>query len=437
MKLVKAGRPAKKSVKETVNSIFTWLGIPLEFSDGNRWQSWQATSLATGQLVTVESAMQISAVWACVRLIAGTISTLPLRIYKENPDGSRQIQQKHPASRLIGKFPNADMTAAQFWEALVAAVLLWGDGFAEVVRIGNRPIELHFLLPNRVSRRRLITGEIEYMYTDFNGKQRKIPEASIMRIPGLSMDGVNGVSVIAYGANVFGAAQAATEQSGKLFENGLRPGGVLKIDKFLTPKQRDDARANLVDNFSGSANGGKTLLLEGGMEFAPLSLQPGDAQLLETRKFDVEEICRWFAVPPFMVGHSEKNTSWGTGIEQQMLGFLTFALRPWLVRITQAVDRRLLTPGEQETLFADFDVDELLRPDSAGRSTFYGAMTQNGIITRNEARRRERLPAMDGGDQLTVQSNLVPLEKLGELGGQPTPGPTDPNTPANPAAGKQ
>lgn len=384
--------------------------------------AWAARSSNTGQVVTINTAMQISAVWACVRLIAGTISTIPLSIAKRNADGSITPQPLHPTTALIGRAPNDAMTAAQFWEAIMAAALLWGDGFAEIIRFNGKIVALNFLLPGRLVRRRLTdkAGTIEYRYTDFNGEQRVLDERNLLRVPGISSDGVNGLSVIQFGANILGSAQAATEVAGSIFKNGMRPSGVLSVEGFLTDKQREDIRANILPHFSGSGNTGKTLVAEGGMKWESVTINPDDAQLLQSRQFDVEEIARFFGVPPHLIGHMDNSTSWGTGIEQQTLGFLSFTLRPWLVRITQAIGRRMLTAGEQDLLFAEFEVDELLRADSVGRAALYSSMLQNGVYTRNEVRRRERLPAMPGGDVLTVQSNLIPIDKLGLMPPAPT-----------------
>lgn len=419
--------PLGQRIKSGLAVAFpTFFGIPNAMAGEVPFNGFGARSQATGQTVTVNSALQIATVWACVRLISGTISTIPLGIVRRNGDGSVTPQPGHAVTALIGRAPNADITAAQFWESLMMAALLWGDGFAEITRFGGKPSGLNYLLPQRLTRQRLTDkkGSILYRYIDFDGTQRDLNEANLLRIPGISADGVNGISVISYGANVFGAAQAASEAAGKMFQNAMQPSGVLQVDKFLTDKQREGVKANILPAFISSQNTGKPMVLEGGMKWESISMHPDDAQLLETRQFDVEEIARWFGVPPFMVGHSEKNTSWGTGIEQQMIAFLTFTLRPWLQRITQAIGRRMLTPEEQVSLYADFEVEELLRADSAARSAFYSSMTQNGVYTRNEARRRERLPAMPGGDMLTVQSNLIPIEKLGQLPVVPNPGAT-------------
>ena len=181
-----------------------------------------------------------------------------------------------------------------------------------------------------------------------------------------------------------------------------------------------------LDAYRSAINSGTAPLLEAGVTYKPIAINPNDAQLLETRAFSIEEICRWYRVPPFMVGHSEKSTSWGTGIEQQSLGFLTYALRPWLKRVEQAVSRKLLTAEERSQFYPEFNIEALLRADSAGRAAFYSTMVQNGIYTRNECREKENMPAHVGADQLTAQVNLAPLDMLGKS--QPVK-PAAPDTP--------
>lgn len=425
----------KSAVNTATNTIFAWFGIPLDsVAGGQVAQHWSAVSRTTGQVITVQESMKLSAVWSCVRLISGTIASLPMRVYKENPlDGSHDPVRDHPISWIIGRNPNTDMTANQFWEVMLASMLLWGDGFAEVKRLGGRIVALKFLLPQRLNRNMLFDGSIQYLYTDFDAKQYQIDEKNLLRIPGITVDGRNGLSVIAYAADILGMARSGAEAAGKLFENGMRPSGALKVDKFLTKEQRDGIEQNILPNFSGSGNSGKTLVMEGGMEWQSISIPPDDIELLESRKFSVEEICRWFSVPPNMVGHAQ-TSNYGTGVEQQTLGFLTFCLRPWLTRVQQAVNRRLLTVAEQQSgIGTEFDTDALLSADSAGRAAFYTAMANNGIFTRNEIRRKERLPDHEGGDSLTVPAMLTLLEKVGETPPPAAGGaglPSQPNEPA-------
>jgi HK97 family phage portal protein len=394
------------------SGILKWLGVPVSIFDTQFWAAWYGAQSNTGKVVTVDSALQLATVWACVRLIAETISTLPLKLYLKKGDVAEPAKD-HPLYEVLRYSPNSYMTAVQFWEAIVASMLLQGMGYAEKRRVGARIVALDFLIPQRLTVRRLQFGDLEYRYVDLNGKTRIIPEDDIFPIPAFTLDGICGLSTIQYGVNVLGGAMAADEVAGKTFKNGLMSPYMFKIDRVVQKEQREAFRENLAA-MGGALNAGKAPLLEAGMSVETLGINPDDAQLLESRAFSVEEICRWFRVPPFMVGHSEKSTSWGTGIEQQMIGFLTFTLQPWLSRIEQAVRRHLLTPAERSTYYAEFTIEGLLRADSAGRASFYSQMVQNGIYTRDDCRAKENLPRVGGNAaELTVQSNLLPIDQLG------------------------
>ena len=362
-----------------------------------------------GVSVTAKTAMQVDAVWSCVRLISETIATLPLSMYERTQKGKR-VASQHPMHFVIHDQPNVDSTAAIFWEAIIAAMLLRGAGRAEKLYAGPKLVGLAFLDPDRLTINSDINGNKIYRYLQPNGNPRIIPPSRIWTVPGFTLDGVNGVSVIAYGAKVFGNAIAADKAAAQTFRNGLLQTIYYKISSFLTPKQRTEFKTNLV----GSIERGEAPLLEGGTEAGTLGIKPSDAQLLESRSFSVESICRWFRVPPWMVGHTEKSTSWGTGIEQQMIGFLTFTLAPWLRRIEQAISKDLLLPSERLRYYPKFSVEGLLRADSAGRAAFYAAMVNNGILTRDEVRELEDREPMGGNAAvLTVQSAMTTLDALG------------------------
>jgi HK97 family phage portal protein len=392
-------------------SILRWLGVPISLADGSFWAEMYGSQSAAGPFVTVDKALQLSTVWACVRLLSETISTLPCQFYERRTDIERVPARDHNLYELLHNQPNADMTASQFWECMTAAMLLWGDGAAEKIMSGDTVIALDFLLPDRIGRRRLTNGRIEWSYVGFDNRRRVIPEDRLFRIPAFSIDGVVGLSAVQYGANVFGSAMAAEQSAGKIFSNGMQASGVLYVDKILQPAQRELLRASM-ESFTGSTNAGKTFVVEAGSRYEQLTIRPEDAQLLETRAFSVQEICRWFRVPPFMVGDTTTSTSWGTGIEQQMIGFLTFSLRPWLTRIEQAIRRCLLTSQERQKYFAEFSIEGLMRADSAGRATFYATAVQNGWMSRNEVRALENRPAVPGADVLTVQSNLIGIDRI-------------------------
>jgi HK97 family phage portal protein len=393
--------------KAIINAVYRWGGP-------GYWLNQPGGSSSAGKRVTVDSALQLATVWACVRLLAETIATLPLGLYRQDAQGRKEAARDHPLYALLHDQPNADMTAVEFWEAVVACLCLWGNLYAEKSFVGQRLVALTPLLPDLVRPFRRENGRIAYAYSDPDG-YRELDEDQVLHIKGFGIDGLTGLSPIAYARNSLGAAMATDEASAKVFANGLKTSGFVQVDKVLKEDQRKQIQG-ILSEFTGSGNAGKVMVLEAGMKYEQLTLPPEDAQMLETRAFQVEEICRWFRVPPFMIGHTEKSTSWGTGLEQQMIGFLTFALRPYLTRIEQAVKKSLVPPAERGRVFAEFNLEGLLRADSQGRAALYNAFAQNGVMDRNEIRAKENLAPRPGGDVLTVQSNLVPLDQLGRAG---------------------
>lgn len=380
-------------------------------TDASWWGSLLGTSNWSGKSVTPDSTLQLGTANACIRLISETGSTLPLGLYRRGPDGVPVAATDHQLYYLLHSQPNARMTAAVFWQAFFASLLLWGNAYAEKRMSGDTITSLDFLRPDFITRRSLADGSVEYAYNEPGaGKVRSIPESRIWHVPAFTLDGIDGISPVRYGANLFGAAIAADQASADTFRNGLKSPGVLMIDGTIGPGQRDEVSQHV----RRASDDGRVLVMERGVGFKPLSMNPNDAELLASRAWSVEEICRWFRVPPFMVGHSEKSTSWGTGIEQQMIGFVTFVLRPWAVRIEQSIRKDLLSPVDRLTYSAEFALEGLLRGDSAARASFYSAMVNNGVMTRDEVRRLENLGPMGGNaGVLTVQSAMLPIDKLG------------------------
>jgi HK97 family phage portal protein len=390
-------------------ALLDWLGVPIAPTDGAFWSEYYGSTTEAGVTVSVTTALQLDAVWSCVRLISETIATLPLSMYERSSAGKR-IARQHPLHMVLHDQPNPDTTAAVFWESVIAAMLLRGNAHAEKLMAGNRVVGLLFLDPCRLTLQVNPNGAKEWRYVDDSGRLRNIPDSRILHIPGFSLDGRYGVSVIQYGAKVFGGAIAAEKSANSTFQNGMIQNIYYKIEQWLKPNQRAEFKTNVM----GAIERGEAPLLEGSTDVKTLGIDPVDAQLLESRGFSVEAICRWFRVPPWMVGHTEKTTSWGTGIEQQMIGFLTFTLAPWLRRIEQAISKDLLTPGERLTYYPKFNVEGLLRADSQARATFYGAMVDKGILTRDEVRELEDREPMGGNAaKLTVQMNMTTLDDLG------------------------
>lgn len=397
----------KKQPGRIKSALLNWLGVPLSLTSGEFWQEWYGTS-SSGKVVTADKVIRLSAVWACVRLLSESVSTLPLRIYERQPDGSRKLAQNDMVYQVLCRRPNPEMTPSRFMLMIVASICLRGNAFVEKLFIGNKLVSLVPLLPQNMVVKRLDNGHLQYTYTD-NGRQRVIPVNRMMHIRGFGLDGVCGLMPTMAGVDVFGAAMSVDEAAAKIFENGLQSTGFLSSEVPLNKDQRDRLRKNL-QAFIGSKNAGKLMVLENKLSYQNVTMNPEAAQLLESRAFSIEEICRWFRVPPFMIGHTTKQSSWASSLEGMNLLFLTHTLRPLLVNIEQEIGRCLL--GGDEDLFAEFSVEGLLRADSAGRAAYYTSALQNGWMSRNDVRRLENMPPIEGGDIYTVQLNLTQLKNL-------------------------
>lgn len=393
-------------------SLVRWLARKIGLTDVAGWSKAYDISSA-GKVVSADTSMQISTVWSCVRLLAETIATLPLIVYERDKSGQDKVAIEHPLYPILHDNPSADYTSVEFWEGMVLSLCLDGNAYARKEKINERVVALTPLRARNMMVSRNERNERVYRYVDKNGTH-SYTEDDILHIRGFGSADDLGLSPISFARHCLGSALAAEEVTGKLFANGVRPTGLLTIDQVLKPDQREAVQKNIVEPMAGSANAGGIFVLEAGMKFVPITLNPEDAQFLQTRQFQIEEICRWFRVPPFMVGHTVKSTSWGTGLEQQMIGFLTFSLRPYLSRIEKAIGRSLVPVVDRGRIFAQFKVEGLLRADSSARASFYAMMVQNGILTRNEVRQLENRAPKPGGDELTVQSQNVPLGQTPE-----------------------
>lgn len=409
------------------SALLQWLGIPVQLTN-NEFMAALAAAYsgenASGEVVTDTTALKLSAVWACVRLIATTIATLPLNLYEDTARG-RRLATEHPLYQLLKLQPNSEMTAVQFWEAFLASMLLPGNAFAEKHRRGDGTIvALEFLVPSRVTGTRQTDGSILWRYIDpVTGTSRVILEDDMFFVPAFTTNGTVGLSPIAYGSSVMGNAMAAEKASGKLFANGMRIQGVFEFDHVVPKNQRDAFQAAL-EQYRGAINAGKTPLLEAGIHYKSVTMNAEDAELLASRGYSVEEICRWYGVPPFMVGHGEKANAWPASIEQQMIAFLTYTLRGWLKRVEQGISKSLLKPEERGRFYAEFAIEGLLRGDSQQRSAWYNSLIRLGVLTRNEAREKENLAPLAGGDVATVEANMVALSSYESTPDDPLADPT-------------
>lgn len=374
-------------------------GVDLGGADG----AFAGGSAYVSESVTVDRALSLSAVWACVGLRAATIASLPLHLRKD-----REIARDHPLYRILHDAPNADMTASEFWEMQSALIDLQGNAFSRIDRASGRVTSLTPLTGVAVERRR--NGSLWY-----TTPKDEYPESEILHLKGFTIDGLIGLSVLEFGREVLGAQLEADSSARQAFRQGLKTGGFMKTGAAtLTNEQRDKFRRNMAE-LSKPENAGKWMLLEAGWEptFSSL-LKPSDAELLSSRAFGIEEVCRMFRVPPPLIGHTDKASSWASSLENMNLGFLTYALRPTLVRIEQSISKKLLTPQERQTIRPKFSVEGLLRANYQTRVSGYTSALQNGWMSRNEVRALEDMPPIAGGDEYTVQLNMTSVDKLGD-----------------------
>lgn len=389
------------------SAVQRWLGLSTD-----QWANHFGSNSDTGITVSAEKMMKLSTVWACTRLVSQTVATLPLNIYEQKPDGSRERVDSDLAD-LLKKQPNADMTAVLFWESLIANALLSGNGFAKKYFIGERLVALEPLVTDRLTWGKNPDGVYWYRYINDDGTIDNITEPEIFHLPGYTVTGKFGLSVIKFGAEVFGSALASEKAANSTFKNGLMPVTGFKYDKIVKPEQRAQFRQSLKE-VTGALNAGKSPLIEAGMEPVQIGINPRDAQLLESRNFSAEEICRWFGVPGRMVGVKDEASSWASSSEQINLWFLQYGLRPWLKRAEECIWSQLMSPAEKARSYAEFSVEGLLRADTTARKDFYSSALQNGWLNRNTVAKLENMPMIPGGDIYTVQSNLVPLDQLGQ-----------------------
>lgn len=363
---------------------------------------------ATGLYVNEQSAMQLSVVFSCVRVLSGTLASLPLIVYKRGKDGSRQRATKHPVYKLLQKSPNPRMVAFTFKQTIMGHLVTWGNSYSEIVR--NRgsgvPEAIYPLRPDRV---RLevneITQEIRYFYTA-GGNEREILTENMLHIPGLGFDGIRGYSVIRMAREDIALSQATREYGARFFSNG-RPRGIFKHPNALSEPAYQRLKKDLSDEFEGLDSSHKMKILEEGMEYQQIGLPPEDSQFLETRKYQRSELAGLFGVPPHMIGDLERATF--SNIEHQGIDYLTYTLQPWMAVIEQVVAWKLLLMSDD--YYAEFLAEALLRADSQSRAEYYNKMFQIGTYSSNDIRRKENESPAEGGDTYYVMANLRPTDQ--------------------------
>ena len=402
-----------------LSGLFHSRDKPTNATSGSSYRFFLGGS-TSGKTVTERSAMQMTAVYSCVRILAEAIAGLPLHLYTYKEDGGKEKAIGHPLYLLLHDEPNPEMSSFVFRETLMTHLLLWGNAYAQIIRNGKgEVVALYPLMPNRMTVDRDSSGQLFYSYQMNNSDAPTmktgtviLKPSDVLHIPGLGFDGLVGYSPIAMAKNAIGLAIATEEYGAKFFANGATPGGLLEYPG--TVKDPDRVRESWNKGFSGSQNAGKVAILEEGMKYTPISIAPEQAQFLETRKFQINEIARIFRVPPHMVGDLEKSSF--SNIEQQSLEFVKYTLDPWVVRWEQSLSRALFTPEEKKKYFVKFNVEGLLRGDYQSRMNGYATARQNGWMSANDIRELEsldRIPEEEGGDLYLINGNMLPLVHAG------------------------
>lgn len=401
------------------SGLFRTRDAPTNRTAGSAYSFFMGGS-TSGKRVNERSAMQMTAVYSCVRILSEAIASLPLHVYKYNENGGKEKAVDHPLYFLLHDEPNPEMTSFVFRETLMTHLLLWGNAYAQIIRNGKgEVVALYPLMPDRMTVNRDSNGQLYYEYQvskddapTVNGSTVLLKPSDVLHIPGLGFDGLVGYSPIAMAKNAIGMAIACEEYGAKFFANGANPSGVLEHPGTLKDPGR--VRDSWNAAFGGSGNAHKVAVLEEGLKYTPISISPNEAQFLETRKFQIDEIARIFRVPPHMVGDLEKSSF--SNIEQQSLEFVKYTLDPWVSRWEQSIVRSLFSQTEKTTFFVKFNVDGLLRGDYQSRMNGYATARQNGWMSANDIRELEnldRISAEEGGDLYLVNGNMLPLKDAG------------------------
>ena len=396
----------------------------------------------SGKPVNERTAMQTTAVYACVRILAEAVASLPLHVYEYQDDGGKKLVHDHPLYYLLHDEPNPEMTSFVFRETLMSHLLIWGNAYAQIIRDGaGRVLGLYPLLPDKMDVQRDDRGNIYYVYSRNSDENPMFKEygdirlkaEDVLHIPGLGFDGLIGYSPIAMAKNAVGMTLACEEYGASFFANGANPGGVLEHPGVL--KDPSKVRESWNSVYRGVNNAHKIAVLEEGMKYQQIGIPPEEAQFLETRKFQINEIARLYRIPLHMVGDLDKSSF--SNIEQQSLEFVKYTLDPWVIRWEQSLQRSLLLPGEKGKYFIKLNVDGLLRGDYQSRMNGYAVGRQNGWFSANDIREMENMnpiPDEQGGNLYLINGAMTKLEDAGAFAKTDT---GQQNTPAQENSGKR
>lgn len=392
---------------------------PTDYYSGSNY-TFLFGGTTSGKNVNEFTAMQTTAVYSCVRILSEALASLPLHVYRYSQGGKERIYD-HPLYHILHDEPNSEMTSFVFRETLMSHLLIWGNAYAQVIRDGaGRVVALYPLLPNKMEVWRDKNGEIFYTYSRNSDENPNLKDygsvvlrrQDVLHIPGLGFDGLVGYSPIAMAKNAVGMTLACEEYGASFFANGANPGGVLEHPGVL--KDPKKVRDSWNEVYKGTNNAHKVAVLEEGMKYQQIGIPPEEAQFLETRKFQINEIARLYRIPPHMVGDLEKSSF--SNIEQQSLEFVKYTLDPWVIRWEQALQRSLLLPREKTEYFIKLNVDGLLRGDYQSRMNGYSIARQNGWLSANDIREMEDMnpiPDEEGGNLYLINGNMTKLKDAG------------------------
>lgn len=396
--------------------IGIWLSGAANRQDGVQ-SGYPNYSDSAAVAVTTDSAMQLSAVWACARLISETVASLPINVYRVK-DGVRVLDNEHHLAKLLNGKVNAWQTRQEFFETMTYQLCLLGNSYA--VKQRNKSGAITSLIPLMTEQMEtsLIKGAVVHKYVEGSNVNVYSPD-TVWQVK-LFGNGIIGLSPLAFARNSIGIGQAAESAVTKIYQNGGKPSGLLTIDKVIGKEQREAVKQSFGEMASG--NQSRLFVLEAGMQYQPVSLSPQDIELLASRRFQIEDVCRFFGVNPILINDMSSSTAWGSGIQQIVQGFYKLCLRPYLERYEASMKAWLLTPEERLEYDIEFDFNALLRPDQYERIKMYKEGVQGGVMTPNEGRIQEGWQPLEGGDKLLVQRQMVALDKLDEIAAQPQGG---------------
>jgi len=388
------------------------------FTKPDRWMidAFGGTPTHAGVTVNELTAMQSSAVFACVRVLAETVASLPLPVYQRLPSGGKTRAPTHVLYPVLHDIANPEMTSFLFRETMMVHLGLWGNAYAEIeYDAGGRVRALWPITPNRVVvARNEQTNELQYTVTLPEGLTKTFPAWKIFHIPGIGFNGLVGMSPITAARQAIGLAVATETFGAKFFGNGTNIGGIAKHPGKLSEQGSKNLRASINEAYTGLGNSHRLMLLEEGMDFEKIGIPPEDAQFLETRKFQLNDIARFYRIPPHMIGDLERATF--SNVEQQSIDFVVHTIRPWLVRWEQSINMKLFPEHERKSYYAEHLVDGLLRGDIKSRYEAYAVGRQNGWLSANDIREMENMNPIDGGDVYLVNGNMVPASHAGKGG---------------------